>query len=379
MKPSFSSPYSTRPSSFAKQFTALACIALLCSPLCSVVGRAQQSYEDTIIDQLSGVLQDTERIKLDGITSASLLQSILNSQGIYSSDLSTILSDLNSLYRISYNNLGYLNRLPDIKDLNTEQVRLLKVITNLLPHVGGTDVLAGNPWWATNSQFTSWNASFGDVFPQDPSPTSNYQQSFPEAFSGLLAQLYPYTANRMVSRTGWVDQWGWSRQLNTQLARGRSYTWFDWMSDATRSNWVLQATSALTSDAPTSDLTAVTSAVDDGSTDVTNRIPDMVVDQMDVTGVEASLDLVDADAVGAMLPASYTGGNPEFVVFSGGLYGDVTVPEVRGSLALPENVARYLHGVAKWLWRVALFVGCFVILRQEVAYWSTLGGSASDA
>lgn len=346
MKPNSSRTYSTRPSNCAKLCIASVCTALLFSPLCSGVGRAQVSTDQQIIE----LLQDIENGQATEYTLNRIVNALNSTTGV-NQKLDEANDELNAIYAL----LGKISRK------------------------AGKDELAGNPWWATNSQFTSWNASFNDVFPQDPPPTSNYQQSFPEAFSGLLAQLYPYTANRMVTRTGWVDQWGWSRQLNTQLARGRSYTWFDWMSDATRSNWVLHASLAGTTDAPATDITAVTSAVDDGSTDGTNGVPDMVVDQMDVTGVEASLDLVDADAVGDMLPASYTGGNPEFVVFSGGRYGDVNVPEVRGSLALPENVARYLHGVATWLWRVALFVGCFIILRQEVAFWSTLGGSTSDA
>ena len=177
---------------------------------------------------------------------------------------------------------------------------------------------------------------------------------------------------------GWSNMWGVGRMPVSQQIANIQYTWFDWMADIEKRKLAL-AGLAGTTDAPSAVDTAATAAVDDGDTSGTNGVPEMVVERMNVSGVEDALELIDADAVGDMLPSSFTDANPEFVVFSGGRYGAVTVPEVRGSLAVPENVARYLHGVATWLWRVALFIGCFCIVRQEVAYWSTLGGSASDA
>lgn len=341
-----------------------------------------------MIQQLTGILQDTESIRLDGATSADLLEDILSGVSTLpsSSDVSAIRTATESIYRLENSHLGYLSSLPDIEDFNYQQIRLLRAITNLL-HRGGGDELAGNPWWTTNSTFTFVTGQ-GIVTP--PDQDGNYNAvNFPYFMSTWSRSLTRGMGNSAsVSAAQRARDWWKYYGATAQLPLGstvktytpnQAYTWFDWMSDATRSNWVLHASMALTSDAPDSDITAVTSAVDDGGTDGINGVPEMVIDQMDVTGVEAGIELVDAQSVGDILPASFTGGDPGFLVFSGGRYGDVTVPEVRGSLAIPDGVASYLRGVATWLWRVALFVGCFVILRQEVAFWSTLGGSASDA
>lgn len=250
---------------------------------------------------------------------------------------------------------------------------------------GGGDVLAGNAWWATNSAFALTRSQYSHAYPNEV-PNSTYTYSFPQFMSRWSSLLtYPTSGDTLglsTLRNNWSRYFGYSHNgtgLTGQFTSNLPYTWFDWMADATRSNWVLQASLAGTTNAPNEVDTEARSAVDDGSTSGTNGVPAMVVEQMDVTGVEAGLELVDADAVGDMFPGSFTGADPEFLVFSGGRYGAVTVPEVRGSLRIPENVSRYLRGVATWLWRVALFVGCFVILRQEVAFWSTLGGSTSDA
>lgn len=248
-----------------------------------------------------------------------------------------------------------------------------------------TDTLAGNPWWATNSAFALVRSKYSSAFPDDGRNVTGLY-SFPQFLSKWSSFLsYPISGTSSSADTVAANWHKYFGHLSDRTGRPLSfdqdnpYTWFHFMADSMRSNWVLQASLAGTTDGPSNAVPDVASAVDDGSTTGTNGVPEMVVDQMDVTGVEAGLELVDADAVGDMFPASFTGADPEFVVFSGGRYGAVTVPEVRGSLAIPDNVARYLRGVATWLWRVALFVGCFVILRQEVAFWSTLGGSTSDA
>lgn len=351
-----SRPSLKRRSNYARLCTVWACTLCSCLPLCSVA------------DDVATI---NERV----------LQILYLQQAIRGSVVDGIEPDVDGIA----NALAYLNHN------NDDQLALLSAIagsvTNRTAGSGG-DVLAGNAWWATNSAFTLGWGAYGQVFPDDG---ANYSSrfSFPQFLSVWSSRLqndssFPSQSDLKT----WYDRWwgaSWVKTKygsNTQDAYRRGYTWFDWMSDAMRSNWVLQSSLAGlagTTDAPAAVDTAAQSAVDDGGTDGTNGVPEMVVEKMDVGGVEEALELVDADAVGDMLPASFTDANPEFVLFAGGRYGDVTVPEVRGSFAIPEHVAEYIRGVATWLWRVALFVGCFVIVKQEVAFWSTLGGSASDA
>lgn len=259
--------------------------------------------------------------------------------------------------------------------------QLVALIATNPPASSVQDVLASNPWWATNSTFALTRSSYNYANPDD-GRTSSDMFSFPQFMSVWSGRLsYSENLPNVSQLRQWFNRWGTNEvlRLSGQELRRRSYTWFDWMSDATRSNLVLQASLLGTTDGPSNTVSDVASAVDDGSTSVTNGVPAMVVDRMDVNGIEDGLDLVDADSVCDMFPASFTAAEPRFLVFPGGRYGSVTVPVVAGSLEIPDNVARYLRGVATWLWRVALFVGCFVILRQEVAFWSTLGGSTSDA
>lgn len=320
-------------------------------------------------------------------------------------DVDSISSDTDSIFRNTRYLQGTLDSLNQTATTQTEHLRNLLLVLNggVIPPLGYTpistllqeiatntrnagnavDVLAGNPWWATNSAFAVVNAAYNSAYPSE-SPNGTYTYSFPQFLSLWSASLTMPSGSTTTTYTReqveqqWAQWFGKYRRART-FSAAYPYTWFDWMSDAMRSNWLLHASLAGTTNAPSVEDTAATAAVDDGDTSGTNAVPEMVVERMNVSGVEDALELIDSDAVGDMLPSSFTDANPEFVVFSGGRYGAVTVPEVRGSLAVPENVARYLHGVATWLWRVALFIGCFCIVRQEVAYWSTLGGSTSDA
>lgn len=356
MKHNSSRTSSTRPSNCARPCIVLVCTSLLCSPLCSVDGRATDA---------------------DQAVTAATTVAIKNLLDTWNGDVTSIYTGLSTID----------NRLYEgFRDQNNILAAIRIALTNLpTSSAGGVDVLAGNPWWATNSAFVLGKGAYATAYPDEPTH-GNSAYSFPQFMSKWSSFLvYPVGSSSQPAsnlRQYWQNFWGFGR-LNTSgnatYNQNNPYTWFDWMADATRSNWVLQATLAGTTDAPSAVDTAAASAVDDGRTTGTNGVPEMVVEPMDVTGVEDALELIDADAVGDMLPSSFTGADPEVVVFGGGRYGAVTVPEVRASLALPEGVARYLRTVATWLWRVALFVGCFVIVRQEVAFWSTLGGSTSDA
>lgn len=371
MKPNSSRTSLTRRSNFAKPCTVSACIASLCLLLCSVAA-ADVSLSDLqpLFDDVDGMASDTRSIQ----------QNTRYLQGT----LDTLNQKATTQSEYQRNLLLFLGGGVQPPTGYTPISTLLQQIAANTRNAG--DILAGNPWWSTNSEFAlGWSAWTQNV-PKPSSGNVNHGD-FTDAFSTLISarmrlrkDLTAIIGGYSHLPTDWSKTWGHNgTALPYNETVGQVYTFEDWMADAARSNWVLQASLAGTTDAPSVEDTAATSAVDDGDTSGTNAVPDMVVERMNVTGVEEALELVDADAVGDMLPSSFTGANPEVVVFSGGRYGAVTVPEVRASLAIPENVARYLRGVATWLWRVALFVGCFFIVRQEVAFWSTLGGSASDA
>lgn len=360
MRPNCFRTSSTRPSNFVRPCIASACTALLFSLLCSVAG-ADVSLSDLqpLFDDVDGMASDTRSIQKNTRYLQGTLDTLNQKAATQSEYQRNLLLFLG----------GGVQPPTGYKPIST----LLQEIASNTRNAG--DALAGNPWWATNSAFTMHLLSYQNAFPDDGRDV-NGMFSFPQFLSKWSSKLITPTYSPV---RPWYQYWGMSSYLDWGTSNTQGYTWFDWMADASRSNWLLHASASFTKDAPSAEDTAATAAVDDGDTSGTNAVPEMVVERMNVTGVEDALDLIDADAVGDMFPSSFTDANPEFVVFSGGRYGAVTVPEVRGSLAVPENVARYLRGVAKWLWRVALFIGCFCIVRQEVAYWSTLGGSASDA
>ena len=359
-----------RRSNFARPCIVSVCTASLFLRLCSVAG-ADVSLSDLqpLFDDVDAMASDTRSIQQNTRYLQGTLDTLNQKAATQSEYQRNLLLVLNGGVTPP---IGY-----------TPISTLLQEIAANTRSAG--DALAGNPWWATNSAFTLVRSKRSLARPSEQ-PDGTYTYSFPEFMSYWSSALaLPFTAvgttySHAEVKQKWFDWLGVNRvPVRTNYSATEPYTWFDWMTDAMRSNLVAQGSLLGSTASPSEEDTAATAAVDDGDTSGTNAVPEMVVERMNVTGVEDALDLVDADAVGDMLPSSFTGANPEVVVFSGGRYGAVTVPEVRASLAIPENVARYLRGVATWLWRVALFVGCFVIVRQEVAFWSTLGGSASDA
>lgn len=333
-----------RSSNYVRLCTVWASTLCFCVPLCSVA------------DDVSQI-------------NARVLEILYLQQALRTAVVDDIQPDVDGIA----NALAYLNHNNDdqlaVLSAQLSQLTAIAAAVTNRPGGAGGDALDGNPWWVTNSAFAVTWSDLGTGVPVPIAPTG---WSFPEVLSFLTASRVRYEFGEFAA--AW-DSFGYG----TDNSQNGVFTFEDWMADAMRSNLVLHASLAGTTDAPEAVDTAATAAVDDGGTDGTNAVPEMVIERMDVGGVEGALELVDAQAVGDMLPSSFSEANPEILVFSGGRYGDVDVPEVRASLAIPEDVARYIRGVATWLWRVALFVGCFVIVKQEVAYWSTLGGSTSDA
>ena len=116
-------------------------------------------------------------------------------------------------------------------------------------------------------------------------------------------------------------------------------------------------------------------AVDDTSDlPSTNAVENLVLPDPDLGDNTSVLDVLDTKAVQDVLP-SLTGGDTKLVIL--GTQGSKgPVPYVEADLALPPNVQRTMHAVAVWLWRLLFALGVWRIVRDEYAYWSTLGGSA---
>lgn len=113
---------------------------------------------------------------------------------------------------------------------------------------------------------------------------------------------------------------------------------------------------------------------DTSDTPATNAVADLVLPDPDLGDNTSVLDVLDTSAVDGVLP-SLTGGDPTLVVL-GTKGSNGSVPYVEADLSLPPNVQRTMHGVAVWLWRLLFALGVWHIVRDEYAYWTTLGGSA---
>lgn len=116
------------------------------------------------------------------------------------------------------------------------------IVTNIVNvGGGGADVLAGNPWWATNSAFALTYSAYSHAYPDDDI-ANNFSYSFPQAFSSFLSMINHRNNSQIPATYTLNDEWGmdYVRSLGNGVAR-RPYNWFDWMSDATRSNWVASA------------------------------------------------------------------------------------------------------------------------------------------
>lgn len=236
---------------YLAQFTrSLSLFALL---LVGFLGQSSFAADyDDILGEINLALSDIRsRLYVDIAPDVEAIET--NTDGLPSMG-NTVYELLQTLTQMSLRqkvNLPYLNRLPDILDSNEQQVRLLKSLSNVLSHAsGGTDVLAGNPWWTTNSTFTFVTGQ-GTVTP--PDQDGNYNAvNFPYFMSTWSRSLTRGMGNQAsVSASQRARDWWKYYGATAQLPLGSSvktytpnqaYTWFDWMSDATRSNWVAQAT-----------------------------------------------------------------------------------------------------------------------------------------
>lgn len=222
--------------------------SLLLSALLLVGFSGQSSFAadyDVILGEINLALSDIRsQLYVDVAPDVESIATSASTTASMAPDVYQILTTLINISQRQNNNLPYLNRLPDILDSNEQQVRLLKSLSNVLSHAssGGKDVLAGNPWWGTNSAFALTTVGYNQVYPKTP---LNGLYSFPQLASMWSSMLtYPQDGSfAPASSVSWVNMFGTARlQHGGWYGYFNPYTWFDWMSDATRSNWVAQAT-----------------------------------------------------------------------------------------------------------------------------------------
>lgn len=154
--------------------------------------------------------------------------------------LSTIDSDTSAMRTTL---TGINNHLVDIKGYyyyyENKELDYLKAFSNLLARAqsaSGSDALAGNPWWATNSGFASVWDDWSSTLPYPPGHRTS--MSFPEAFSYFLS-----TRSRLVSvqnppQSELWNGWGYNSQNRSENG---VWSFEDWLAYAMKSNMFLQA------------------------------------------------------------------------------------------------------------------------------------------
>lgn len=120
----------------------------------------------------------------------------------------------------------------------TNLVNLTVALTNILYSSGGEDILAGNPWWSTNSGFNLdyYNLTRSGAYPS--SPFGFY--SFPQLVSLLSSTYYQPYFHYYPYDTSDFDRWG----IGGANWKNGVYTFFDWLADNYKSNLVLNTSSS---------------------------------------------------------------------------------------------------------------------------------------
>lgn len=281
-----------------------------------------------------------------------------------------------------YNVLGYLDTI-------TNQLERLTV--------GGADT---NAWWYTNSTFTLLNPYNARPLAPNRTTLATHDMTFPQFMAWWSAELTSSRNHSVVQRNQWWKYWGTSYTggglvPNSNVKNPDNYyTWFDYVTDMLRTNWIMNTTIGLIDTTNRIGLeaeqTGAAAYVDNGENVATNTIvenedfqPDYQHDWEPPSGTFSSYDTLLDDLsdvqVDTPFPSLTGGGNPYITLFPGGSYGSVNVPRVEVSLAANPSVEGAMQIVFSWLWKILAFASCFYILRQEIGFWSTLGGSASDS
>lgn len=426
----FSTILKTRSIAWALSFVLFSAI----SPL--VRAGEYSGYLDGISAQLTELNRAYNRAYFDVTNSLNAITGIsYTGDSIYTflSKISSALNYQQGTGPVTPTVMDYLEEMADY---------LYTMSTNGASGAGGTnvfnatDILAANPWWATNSAFAIHRNGYTSAYPDD-GLNSSYSYSFPQFMSIWssrlsIANVQPSSA----TLAGWWNFFGTPdvSQLTGQSLIRRGYTWFDWASDAMRSNMVLQTSiaheastdsayianvlesirdyialsqsesnavnSAISSTAQYTYSNAVwisentvtsntlTQFVTDNPTSEedpeisTNCPPDLEIQLP--TAPNTDIFSGPLETLQSKLPVGFEGDPrilviPEFTFgssHSAAAYGDL-LPYGSGGTGATGFV-RVIQKFCKWVWAILAFLCCFGIVRTEYNFWTTLGGSANE-
>lgn len=243
-------------------------------------------------------------------------------------------------------------------------------ITNVL---NAPDILAGNPWWYTNSSF----AAIWPIYLSGGASPSLYHDvrnplTFPEAISFFLSSrtFDGYLEPRFSLWTRWGEN-------GQNYREGKVFTFEDFLADYLKSNLVLTSVSSYSNLLSDASSTGATMS-DDDETVETNELDVLSIHKADTSAIGDLTSVVDSMGIeDAFSGVHVSSANPVLRIFDGGQYGSVRVAPVDADFSLPPSVANLMKSISKWLWRLLCVVSIFCIVRQEFDFWSTLGGSAS--
>ena len=233
--------------------------------------------------------------------------------------------------------------------------------------VRADDILASNPWWATNSGFKiAFHNSLIEPYPIG----EDGALSFPEIFSRLAATHTRFQTPPLNDSRDWLlDSWGFDR-YNTR--KGQLFTFEDWIAEMVRSNLVLTTAPSATN----IDEELYLSGYD---TDTTDTITNTPLPEYSLPSQESIPEAKDVLAQGERtvtsfiqsLPQPGTGGDPEIVLIPEFSVGGIHVREYRASLSSP--IVPTCHAVLSFLYAVGLACFVFKMAKAEYVYYASIG------
>ena len=355
----------------AKSFTAWVCGLCLLFSGSVASGDVNVSDLEPLFSDVDSISSDTQSIYQNTRYLQSYLQTLNQTQTTQSDYQRKILLSLTGQVD-GYPPVGY-----------TPIATLLEEIASNTRNAGNVvDVLAGNPWWATNSAFAVVNAAYTSAYPNE-SPNLTYTYSFPQFMSLWSSSLTMPNNNTSTTYTRaqldsgvWAEFFGKYRR-RTSFTAANPYTWFDWVADAMRSNWVIQAGSFASSYRTLTNDVEQAGFTEDHT--VTNAALPQHVNVISETQSDTSAGQASAAAGGQVLSAkveqlqdmldgqkdSWITVIPEFDV--GGIY----VRRYEANMNTP--ITQACHSVMVFLWYVILFASLFNLAQTELAFYLNLG------
>lgn len=247
-------------------------------------------------------------------------------------------------------------------------VASLPAFTNIVNVAGDTnifnavDILAGNPWWYTNSSFSL--ARGGQIYPVDYVNSSPFVSgSFEEVLSWFM-MLRNAGPSEISSREDLWNHWGFDSSNRRTMG---DYAFEDFLADWLKSNIVMVAGS--------SNETAQME-YDAEETIASNSLPEYVLQKPTASdfGWRSAVSGSMEGILDAVKPGTGSS-DAEIVVIPAFSVGGVSVDEYRANLEYAP-VVQVANGVMRFIWSVLMATGMIVLASKEWAYWSTLGKTA---